>query len=275
MPIDLSIPQAVLLADSSGVRVVARSDDFPEAWDTASVVMVTAFGPRPEGVAVPSALAVLPFDKNHTAVIQFADDGPDLRFHLLVLNRPLYDAISDPFAVAEAFPPGWSAHRLLPRLSWSPDPTPARTVAEIAEILHHDGPLLLGATQALLDGFTLVLRRPAPDADVVRRLWKLLPYSKRRELAVATFTFDHDPRFQLSVSSNPPDKLPPGTLDEERCRDVPQGRYELALQLAAESRNQGEVDRLFARRSSAATLRMAIILAVLMAITLVASKLFW
>jgi hypothetical protein len=275
MPIDLSIPQAVLLSDSSGVRLAARSGDFPDSWEEVAVRFVNGFGPRPEGVAVPSALAVLPFDKNHTAVIQLADDGTALAFRLLVLNRKLFEAISDPFAVGDKFPPNWFARGSLPSLNWTPDPTPLRTVAEVAEILHHDGPLLLGATQAVLDGFTLVIRRPAPDADVVRRVWKLLPYSKQRELAVATFTFGHDPRFQLSVSPNPPDKLPPGTLDEERCRDVPQGRYELALQLAAESGNQAELDRLFARRSSTATLRMAIILAVLMMLTLVATKLFW
>lgn len=275
MPIDLSIPQALWLSDSSGVRVVAKSDDFPEAWEPVAVRLVEGFGPRPDGVSLPSALAVLPFDQKHTAVIQFAANGPGLSFRLMVLDRDLFAAISDPFAVAERFPPNWSARGSLPQLGWTPDPTPQRTVAEVAEILHHDGPLLLGATQALLDGFTLLLRRPAPDADVVRRLWRLLPYSKQRELAVATFTFGHDPRFHLSVTPNPPDKLPPGTLDEERCRDVPQGRYELALQLAAEYGNQAELDRLFARRSSAATLRMAIILAVLMMLALVASKLFW
>ncbi len=275
MPIDLSIPQAVLLADSSGVRVVAKSDDFPEAWETVAVRLVEGFGPRPEGVAVPSALAVLPFDPKHTAVIQFADDGSALTFRMLVLNRKLFEAISDPFAVGAKFPPNWSARGSLPQLGWTPDPTPRRTVAEVAEILHHDGPFLLGATQALLDGFGVVLRRPAPDADVVRRLWKLLPYSQQGELAVTTFAFGHDPRFRLSVSPNPPDKLPPGTLDEERCRDVPQGRYELALQLAAESGHQGELDRLFARRSSQATLRLALILAGLMLLGLIVSKLFW
>jgi hypothetical protein len=275
MPIDLTIPQALLSADSSGVRVGARSDDFPEGWEATAVRLVEGFGPRPDGAAVPAALAVLPFDKKKTAVIQFADDGSALAFRLMVLNRKLFEAISDPFAVAEQFPPNWSARGLLPHISWTPDPTPARPVAEVAEILHHDGPLLLGATQAVLDGFAVLLRRPAPDADVVRRLWKLLPYSKQAELTLATFTFGHDPRFQLSVSPNPPDTLPPGTLDEERCRDVPQGRYELALQLAAESGNQAEIDRLFARRSSQATLRMAVILAGLMLLALVVSKLFW
>jgi len=275
MPIDLAIPQALLVSDSSGVRVVGRSDDFPTAWETAAAQLVEGFGPRPEGVAVQSALAVLPFDKRHTAIVQFADIPGRLGFRLMVLNRKLYDAISDPFAVSEAFPPNWASRDTLPQIGWSPDPIPHRTVAEVAEILHHDGPLLLGATQALLDGMRIVLQRPAPDDVVLRRVWRLLPFSVRDELAVATFSFGLDPRFHLSVSPNPPTALPAGTLSEENCRDVPEGRYELALQIAAETGNQTALERLFARRSSAATLKIALILLGIAVLAAVVSKLLW
>lgn len=279
MPIDLTIPQALLVSDSSGVRVVSKSDDFPTAWETVAIRLVEAFGSRPEGVTVPSALAVLPFDKQHTAVVQFADQGsgpnPPLAFRMMVLNRKLYDAISDPFAVSETFPPNWSARDNLPPISWSPDPIPLRTVAEVAQILHHDGPFLLGATQALIDGLRIALQQPAPDDVVLRRVWKLLPFSVRNELAIATFSFGLDSRFHLSVSPNPPTSLPIGTLTEEKCRDVPEGRYELALQIAAETDNQAALDRLFARRSSAATLRIAFILLGIAMMAAIASKLFW
>jgi hypothetical protein len=275
MAIDLTIPHALLVADSSGVRVVTRSDDFPEAWDSTAVRMVEGFGPRPDGVSVPAAVAVLPFDKTSTAVIQFADHAGGLAFRLLILNRKLYDAISDPFAVSEAYPPNWSARDSLPPLRWTPDPTPARTVADVAAVLHHDGPLLLGATQALVDGGRVALKREAPDDATIRRIWQLLPYSTRNELAVATFAFGTDPRFQFSVTPNPPEKMPFGTLSEENCRDVPEGRYELALQLAAESLNQAEIDRLFLRRSSKDTLKLALLMVGVALVALLVSKLVW
>jgi hypothetical protein len=271
MPIDLSIPHALLLADPTGVRVVAKSDDFPDGWEEDAVRLVEGFGPRPEGLAVPPALAFLPFGKQHTAVVQFANQ----LFRVLVLNRKLSDAISDPFAVSDTFPPNWSARGSLPPLAWTPDPPPARTVAEVAEILHHDGPLLLGATQALLDGMRVVIRRDTPDDAVLRRVWKLLPYSTRNELAVATFTFGLDGRFHLSVTPNPPTPLPFGTIGEEQCGDLPEGRYELALQIAAETRNQGEVNRLFTRRSSKDTLKIALALLGIALVAAVASKLLW
>lgn len=275
MPIDLAVPHALLVAGSAGVRVVARSVDFPAAWESPALQLVEAFGPRPEGVAVPDALAVLPFGKGHTAVVQFADHGGGLAFRLLVLNRKLYQAISDPFAVHDTFPPNWSAQGTLPQLAWTPDPTPARTVAEVAAILHHDGPLLLGSTQALIDGARIIMKSDTPDSAVLRRVWKLLPYSTRNELAVATFAFGADRRFHLSFSPNPPEKLPFGTLTEENCRDVPEGRYELALQIAAETENQAEVNRLFSRRSSGDTLKLALALAGLMLLGMLVSKFFW
>ncbi len=252
--------------------MVAKSDDFPEQWEPDAVRLVERFGPRPDGVAVPASLAVLPFITRHMAVVQFADHAGGLAFRLLVLNHRLYDAISDPFAVSDAFSPNWSARGSLPPLSWTPNPPPARTVTEVADILHHDGPLLLGATQALVDGGRVLIQRSEPDETLVRRLWKLLPLSVRNRLAFATFAFGSDPRFRLSVSSNPPTPLPFGTLGEENCRDVPQGYYELALQTAAESDDQAMVDRLFARRSSGETLRLAVLLAGLMLLALLASK---
>jgi hypothetical protein len=47
---------------------------------------------------------------------------------------------------------------------------------------------------------------------------------------------------------------------EEQAGDYPEGRFELALQTAAEAGDQRELDRLFARRSQAETLRLALYL---------------
>ena len=45
---------------------------------------------------------------------------------------------------------------------------------------------------------------------------------------------------------------------DEQARDYPEGRYELALQTAAESGDQAELNRLFARRSSLDTIRIGL-----------------
>jgi hypothetical protein len=45
---------------------------------------------------------------------------------------------------------------------------------------------------------------------------------------------------------------------EDGLRDYPQSSYELSLQIAAESGNQRELDRLFARRTAADTIRLGL-----------------
>ena len=50
MPIDLFIPQAVLLLEPSGVRLVAKSDDFTPTLEAAAAAVVERYGPRPDGV---------------------------------------------------------------------------------------------------------------------------------------------------------------------------------------------------------------------------------
>jgi len=49
-----------------------------------------------------------------------------------------------------------------------------------------------------------------------------------------------------------------GYMTEDQARDYPESRYERELQVAVEHNDQRTVDRLFARRSSAETLRLAI-----------------
>ena len=51
-----------------------------------------------------------------------------------------------------------------------------------------------------------------------------------------------------------------GYLTEPQAGDYPEGRYELNLQIAAESEDQGAIDALFARRSSRQTLRLAVVI---------------
>ena len=119
---DLAIAQAVVVADAAGPKVLARSDDFPFAWEEAARTAVVRFGRRPPGVACPAALFACPVGRTHVAVVQVADlpgPGHPLGFRFLVLARKLYEALGDPFAVADRFPPDWSARGTLPWLGIS------------------------------------------------------------------------------------------------------------------------------------------------------------
>jgi hypothetical protein len=256
---DLRIAQALLVADARGVRVVAQSDGFdaPEAERVAVL-----FGKRPPGAACPLAHFACPFGPRRVAVVQVADrPGPNdpLAFRFLVLDRELYRHLGDPFAVADRYPPPWDASGTLPVLEWPHEALPPRTVEQVDAVLKHgDSPLLLGSTQALVDGSRVVVKRPAPDEALLRGLWQLLPDRTRRDLWPASFAFSPELGFHFAAMPDVPPLDPNHFHDEERVRDYPQGGYELSLQIAAEHGDQRELDRLFARRTSAETMRLGL-----------------
>jgi hypothetical protein len=276
---DLVIAQALVIADASGPKVVARSDDFPFAWEEAARTAAVRFGRRPPGVACPAALLAVPVGKSHVAVVQVADQpgppdsNPPLAFRFLVLTRKLYEALGDPFAVADRFPPNWSARGTLPQLEWDAGPLPRRTVEQIQTVLKAgDMPLLLGGAQALIDGGRLMVESPGPATELVRGLWQLLPDRSRFDLWPATFAFSAELGFHAVAMPAAPAPWPVGYLTADQARDYPEGRYELALQTAAEAGDQPELDRLFARRSSKDTLRLAIYLMIAAAVLALVSK---
>ncbi len=260
MSIDLTIQQCILLRDRGGAGVVAKSEGVSFADEEALLRIAAKFGDRPVGVACPGAVWALPLGKSQVTVGSVADlPGDSLGFRILMLGRPLYDALGDPFAIADRFPANWSARGPLEPLAWPAEPLPRRTVAEVAETLKQgDSPLLLGATQALLDGGRMIVVRSTPDPELLRGLWRLLPDRSRMDIWPASFAFSVEPGFQVAVLPVAPTPWPVGYLTEEQVRDYPEGRYELALQIAAEAGNQAELDHLFARRSSRDTLRLAI-----------------
>jgi hypothetical protein len=139
--------------------------------------------------------------------------------------------------------------------------TEPRRVEELKELLRSgDGPLWLGATQATIDGAKMAIVRPAPAPEIVRAVWNLLPTSNRNDFTFASFAFSAELNFDLAVyPATPPGRF----LTEDKCRDYPEGRYELALQSAIESGDQAELDRLLARRSSQDVLRMALFVVLL------------
>src|SRR5262249_55578639 len=173
-----------------------------------------------------------------------------LAFHLLVLPRKDYTALGgDPFDIAAHFPPQWQARGDLPVLSWSEELFP-RTVEDVRKVLQRsDGPNLLGGSQVLVDGGRLVFERPAPGTQLLPDPWTLLPTCTRSELWPASFAFGNALGFDALVVPRVEAEQFPYYTTEEQAGDYPEGRYELAVQVAAEAGDQAGLDALFARRS--------------------------
>jgi hypothetical protein len=255
---DLRIQQAVVLADARGARVVAHTDDFdsPEAERIAVL-----FGERPQGIACPLAHFACPFGRKHVAVVRVEDrPGGALGFRFLILARELYKHLGDPFAVADRYPPDWHATGRLADLAWPMAVLPERTVEQLDAILKHgDGSLLLGSTQALVDGNRVLLKRTEPAEQFIRELWQLLPDRTRCDLWPATFAFSDELGFHAAVGPTlPTPRYGVQVLPEEAIRDYPQSSYELNLQIAIESGDRAGLRKLLARRTADDTIRLGL-----------------
>ncbi|MFO0802200.1 MAG: hypothetical protein U0791_03615 [Gemmataceae bacterium] len=265
----MAISQALLTSDTRGVRTLAHTDGFDEPEAERIAVL---FGPRPAGVACPLAHFACPFGKKRVAVVTVADrpDG-SLGFRFLVLDRALYGQLGDPFAIADRFPPDWSAKGPQPMLEWPPEPLPPRRVDELQRILKTgDTSLLLGATQVLVDGGRVALKRGEPQNELIRGLWQLLPNRTRAELWPASFAFSDELGLDAVAMPEPPSDPARVRHSEDGLRDYPQSRYELNLQIAIESGDQRELDHLFNRRTSDETIRLGLtIIAIALALALV------
>jgi hypothetical protein len=256
------IEQVLLAPAASGWGIVARSPGWDEAWFDQVAVICTEFGTPPAGEHLPLCVFAQPLGRDHVAVVQAAADGspPVLRFHVLILTNALYARIGDPFALAEQFPAPWDAHVVLPSLAWTDEP-PDRHVERVQRILQEeDSATLLGGAQAIVDGGRLVFERPFPAPDLLRRLWALLPDATRAEAWPASYVFCAALDWHAVVVPHYDPQHWPGFLTEAQAGDYPESRYELNLQIAVESGDQLALDRLFARRTSRQTLRLAITL---------------
>ncbi|AWM37707.1 hypothetical protein GobsT_42770 [Gemmata obscuriglobus] len=254
---DLRIQQAVVTTDGRNVQVAAQTGGFdtPEAERIAVL-----FGPRPDGVACPGAVFACPFGTSHVAVVRVEDrPGPVLGFRFLVLARELYRHLGDPFAIADRYPPDWDATGTLADLAWPHEVLPERTLEQLDAVLKSgDSPLLLGSTQALVDGNRVLLTRAAP-ALFVRDLWQLLPDRTRCDLWPATFAFSDELGFHAAVGPTlPTPRHGVQVLVEEAIRDYPSSSYELNLQLAIESGDRAALRRLLARRTADDTIRIGL-----------------
>ncbi len=252
MPLDLTLPQLLLTHDSAGPRAVAQSAGVTPALAEAALQVAARYGPP-----TVAALFVVDLSPATVAVVRTAG-VPSPGFHFLLVGRPLYGLLGDPFAVADRNPPAWAARGDLPDRAWPAEPLPGRTVAQVLDAFHAgDMPWLLGGAQALLDGTRLIFESDAPDEARLRRLWTLLPDRSRAELRPATFAPSLDLDFHATVTPAPA-AVPVNHLTADQTRDYPEGRYELALQVAVESGDQAALDRLFARRTSTDVLRFAL-----------------
>jgi hypothetical protein len=272
-----------------GYRFLARSPGFLDDWLPGAERLCTAFGDRPAGVSCPGCVFARPLGKGHVAVVQAADQGSDdtgrpgaLGFYLLVLPRPAYVALGgDPFAIADRFPPPWQARGDLRPLAWTEGPLPRRTVDQVRQVLQRPGgdslvadaevprggsQVLLGGCQALVDGSRLVFERPAPDTELLRALWTLLPNSTRANRWPASFAFGNTLHFDIVVVPRLRVEDYPGYKTEQEAADYPESRFELALQTAAEANNQHDLDALFARRSPSETFRLLVVLLVVLVV---------
>jgi len=257
---DLRIQQAVAVADARGVKVVASS---PES-DTAEVERIaTLFGSRPTGVQCPLAHFACPFGKQHIAVVRVEDrpgSGDPLGFRFLLLNRELYRHLGDPFAISDRYPVNWTATGTIPELAWPVEVLPERTIEQLDDILKHgDGPLLLAAAQAIVDGNRVVVKRETPDEKLVRDVWQLLPDRTRAERWPASFALSDE--LGLHLVAGPALVAAGGvskSLTEEAVRDYPSSSYELNLQIAIESGDRAALRRLLARRTLEDTVRLAV-----------------
>ncbi|MBA4187854.1 MAG: hypothetical protein C0467_07535 [Planctomycetaceae bacterium] len=257
---DLRIQQAIALADARGVKIVGSTPEF----DTAEAERIaTLFGIRPPGVRCQLAHFACPFGKAHVAVVRAEDrpgSGDVIGFRFLLLSRDLYRHLGDPFAISDRYPVNWNATGTLPELAWPVEVLPERTIEQLDGILKvGDGPLLLGAAQAIVDGNRVVIRRDAPEERLIRDLWQLLPDKTRAECWPASFAFSDELGLHLvagpvqvasAVASKP--------LTEEAVRDYPSSNYELNLQIAIESGDRAALRRLLARRTLDDSIRLTI-----------------
>jgi hypothetical protein len=115
-----------------------------------------------------------------------------------------------------------------------------------------------------VDGGRVVFERPAPDTDLLRDLWTLLPTSTRAALWPASFAFGNALHFHALVVPKLVPEDYPDYKTEAQAADYPESRYELSLQTAAEAGNQQDLDALFARRSQAETFRLVVIILIVL-----------
>lgn len=190
---------------------------------------------------------------------------------VLLVGKRLWKYLHDPFLISDRFPPGQTT----PDMDW-PDELPPLRTAALLEATHvgGNGPLLLGVTQAVVDGARVLLLENAIEPGFVRDLWTMLPNTTRIEAGLSSALPTLHPKINFAILPTLPSPMPTGYLDERMVLDYPEGRYERDLQFAFEAHDERAVQELLLRRSGREMLRMGVWAVVILLIGSVATKLF-
>jgi hypothetical protein len=239
--------------------------------------------------------------KNHIAIVRVKDENADfptgMRFHMLVVERHIYEAwIRDPFILAEKIAPTWDATYGMPSVTIPEEAFKPRTVEQVQAVLkrvkasalkededpeapdfertaeNSESPALLGGVQILVDGGRLVFERPEGDLQLAAGMWMLLPERTRCRLWPASFAFSDELDFDLLIVPQLDDRILVDYRTEDQAAEYPDGTYEFALQHAAETGNQRELDAVFRKRDSRQTIRLALAVLVLVSILVLISR---
>jgi hypothetical protein len=263
----LRIAQATLQRDGDTLKLASASAALVSQGVES---FFQRLGAIPHGLKTGTLFWVAPFNAELIGIGQF--DLATGSGRLLQVGRELYHHLPHPFLIADRFP--MESHSgMLSDLEWPhTEGLPRRTIEFLDGILKKGhGPLLLGATQAVVDTETIALVATEPNELFVRDLWEMLPESIRRNTSFASYCFAERPEFQLCFVPKLPEPLE-GYLDEERVLDYPDSRYERSLQIAIEHGDQREVDRLFARRSTTETVQLMLWILLFLAVVSIAMR---
>lgn len=246
---------------SSEIR--ARSPGFTDALVDSAAAMLREFGAFAPGIEV---LFVRRLTKWFTVIVQ----GRDRNARVIAVPNGFYLATPDPFLFSRQFPPEFSASDPLPELMWNELPIPERDIAVIRAILKSDdGPTMLGAAQALVEGGRVAFVRSEPESMLIEQLWRILPDSTRGEISMCSFAAATK-NFDVVVTPHVDD---PMYLTADKAAEYPEGKYELHLQIAVENDDAETMHRLFARRSGSQAMRLMIRILLLAAIIGITAKL--
>ncbi len=279
-----------LLTNHDTLQRLAHSPGFIEDWYPPLEEILNAFGAPPDGITCAQTVFVQKLPPDHIVVVRASSRPGGFGFHTFVLLQEKYQVfLGNPFALTEKFPADWGAHGTLPSQSWEAKPMPGPTVEEVRKVLQRikptplvedvpgedqmqensseepESPALLGGAQVLVDGGKLVFERSTPDYTLIEALWTLLPRVLRGELLPASYAFNQKLAFDVLVVPKLENRLE-GFTTEEQAANYPEGKYELNLQIAAESGNQEDLNALFERRSWRETWRMAMTILIVVSI---------
>jgi len=266
-----------ICVEVNGVERVRRavSEAFPVEAEEALEELIAAYGTP--SVFVSSALIVRPLGRQHWAIIRVGHSGPSLDsslgFRALLATNREWKRGLDPFHLDDRHPPDWTLRGTVSAIDYEVEIAAPTLAATFESLKTHGSPLMLGATQVLIDGGKFVLPATEPQNAMFRAIWTMQPYASRIEFSFATFAFGPNLGVNAVAMPDPPAILPAGALNSEQVQDYPEGRYELAMQLAIEGQHQEEFDWLLRRKSSKQVLWTALLLIVAMTAALLLSKL--